>query len=65
MDKSYSPAIDPVYFPGTFSYYYWTSTIAEIGNPDFAWAVNFADGYIFAIEQDYSAYDQCLVRCVR
>jgi hypothetical protein len=52
------PTIDTTYFPGAGSSYYWSSTpLAE--QPDGAWAVGFATGFI------YHAYDSSETSSVR
>jgi len=54
------PAINPV-FVNTNSYLYWSSTTAANYN-DYAWIVDFYNGY----QNNYTAKDpSCYVRCVR
>jgi Protein of unknown function (DUF1566) len=44
-DKSRSPAIDALAFPGTPGFWYWSST--PVAYSLFAWQVNFNDGFVF------------------
>jgi hypothetical protein len=41
----YAPSIDTVYFPNTWSSYYWSST-TDANGPYVAWYVHFSPGYV-------------------
>jgi hypothetical protein len=56
-----SPAIDPNFFPGTHSDWYWTST-PSAWSSDYAWIVDF--GYGLASD-GLPRYDGAFVRAVR
>lgn len=56
-----NPAIDPKAFPATPAGSVWSSS-PEVDNPDFAWYVNFGDGYAhYDYDRSY-AYHVRLVR---
>jgi len=50
-----NPAIDPVYFPNTFSSFYWTSTIYAY-SATHAWCVHFGDGYDYRNFKNFGLY---------
>jgi hypothetical protein len=56
----FNPAIDGIYFPNTNSSGYWLST-TDVDYPDYAWYVNFYNGYVFSRSKSINYY----VRCVR
>ncbi|MBU0676405.1 MAG: DUF1566 domain-containing protein [Proteobacteria bacterium] len=57
---TYSPAIDPAYFPGTNLSGYWSSTASSFSS-SLAWGVNFSNGYVHNYDKSNNYY----VRCVR
>lgn len=56
----YHPAIDETFFPDTESSYYWSST-TYAPNTDYAWGVNFYNGYVGSDDKSNTGY----VRAVR
>jgi hypothetical protein len=44
IDTSYSPTINPTYFPGTAASWYWSST-TDASHTHGAWSVPFSNGY--------------------
>lgn len=58
--ESHDPSIDITYFPGTISWYYWSSTTYASGWSN-ACFVNFSNGYVVNASKSASYY----VRCVR
>lgn len=56
----YSPAIDTTYFPGTASYYYWSSSTTAFHYYQ-SWVVDFWTGEVFNQTKSNNMY----VRCVR
>jgi len=60
-DTRREPAIDVEFFPECESDWFWTSTPATSAPADYAWYVNFSDGYAGWSRQDCSGF----VRAVR
>jgi len=56
----FEPAIDTIYFPGTASSDYWSSS-TYAGHSLLAWAVQFNTGHVYSYDKD----DHVYVRCVR
>ena len=54
----YAPSIDPIF--GAESQWYWSSS-TYVGNPNYAWLVNFNDGFVLNVYEDYDYF----VRAVR
>jgi hypothetical protein len=57
----WNPAIDTTLFPGTASFYYWSSTSSN-SDPYFAWSVNFDDGTVLPLSKTIADLN---VRAVR
>jgi hypothetical protein len=60
LDWSYSPTINPTYFPNTPSSYFWSGS-PNANNSDYAWGVYFSYGYV----DGYGRNDDGQVRLVR
>jgi len=59
--KKSSPAIDTIYFPGTGSWDYWSSSTL-VAYPEIAWIIDFGVGFT---RRDHSVKtSSCYVRCV-
>ncbi|MEM7180473.1 MAG: DUF1566 domain-containing protein [Spirochaetota bacterium] len=67
-DRNYAkPAIDQVFFPNTFRYFYWTATTAAYSSKD-AWAINFSNGKTNYVnpkkDTDSLKTNEYMLRCV-
>jgi hypothetical protein len=56
-----SPSIDPTAFPGTPSYWFWSSS-SYSGSSSSAWFVNFDNGYVHDVWDKTNSF---YVRCIR
>ena len=58
-NTTYNPAIDTTYFPGTISFYYWSSS-TNAYDTSTAWRVYFYDGYTLRSSKYINLYARCV-----
>jgi hypothetical protein len=65
-NSRYNPAIDPAYFPNTYSssHLYWSST-SYAYSPDYAIVMSFYSGDITEFAKSYDSWVKIYARCVR